>query len=146
MFLENLEKKNIVLVDAADKETVLKKLCNVISTSGNVESEELLEEKIFHREKLMSTGIGLGIGVPHVRCDGVQNITLAMAVSSNPIKNYESIDGSPIRIVIMIVVPAKKHRQHIQLLNDIVQLFKDSSKREKLLASTSVDEIYSILK
>ena len=143
MFVENLDKKNIILIDTADKETVLKKLCSIIYASGNVESEKILEERIFHRESLMSTGIGLGVGIPHVRCDGVKNVVMAMAVTNTPIKDYESIDGSPIRIVVMIVVPAKNHRQHIQILSDIVQLLKNDSKRTAILTAKSPSEIYN---
>ncbi|MCI1209108.1 MAG: PTS sugar transporter subunit IIA [Treponema sp.] len=145
MFVENLDKKNIILIDTADKETILKKLCGIIYASGNVESEKLLEEKIFHRESLMSTGIGLGIGVPHVRCKEVKNIALAMAVAKTPISDYKSIDGSPVRIVIMIIVPEKKHRQHIQILNDIVQILKNDKKRTSILAAKTPDEIYNVL-
>jgi|WetSurMetagenome_2_1015567.scaffolds.fasta_scaffold180474_2 nitrogen PTS system EIIA component len=145
MFIENLDRNNIILVDAADKENVLKKLCKVVCAAGDVELEKQLEEKIFHRETLMSTGIGLGVGIPHVRCAGVKNIIIAMAVSDTPVTNYESIDGFPIRIVIMIVVPENCHRQHIQILNDIVHLFKNTDKREGILSAHTPDEIYRVL-
>jgi nitrogen PTS system EIIA component len=145
MFIENLNRNNIILVDAVDKDTVLKKLCRIVCSAGNVELEKQLEEKIFHRETLMSTGIGLGVGIPHVRYAGVKNTIIAMAVSDTPVTNYESIDGLPIRIVIMIVVPENCHRQHIQILNDIVHLLKNTDKREGILSAHTPDEIYRVL-
>ena len=146
MFIENLEEKNIILVNAVDKDTVLKKLCRVIFETGKVSSEEVLEEKVLHREKLMSTGIGLGVGVPHVRCEGVKNVVIAMAVSDSPIAGYDSIDGTPVRIVVMIVVPEHNHRQHILILSDIVQLLKDGAKRAAILSAHSSEEIYKSLR
>ena len=145
MFAENLDKRNIVLIEKAEKEHILKKLCSLVYESGNVDSLENLEEKIFHRESLMSTGIGLGIAIPHVRYEGVKAINIAIAVSKTPIARYDSIDGKPIRIVIMIVVPEKNHRQHIQILSDIVKTMKNDNTKEKILAATTADEIYTLL-
>ncbi|MBI9109206.1 MAG: PTS sugar transporter subunit IIA [Spirochaetales bacterium] len=106
---------------------------------------ESLKKELFYREQLMSTGIGLGLAVPHVRFKGVKSPVVIAGVQPEGIADYESLDGEPVKIVIMIIVGEAQHKEHIRLLSMIVGRLKNAELRTALVNAESGDEIYSLL-
>ena len=133
------------LLKTEEKEKVLLELINLICENEEIPNPEELEKSIFYREKLMSTGIGLGIGVPHVRIKGVKDLTVAVGICKKDIRNYETIDGIPVRIVVMIVAGEGQHKPYIKLLSLIVSKLKKKEIRENLIRAEDEKEIYNIL-
>ena len=112
--------------------------------SEEIQDTTKLKESIFYREKLMSTGIGLGIAVPHVRIEGVKEPIVAIGISHNGISDYESIDDQTVKIVVMIVAGKGQHKEYIQLLSQIAARLKDEHIRRNLIEAKNPDEIYDI--
>lgn len=134
-----------IILNTDKKQVILNKLIDLCSTLPGIESRSMLAEAIFNREKLMSTGIGLGIAVPHVRFSDVKEICAAFALSNTPITDYESLDGKPVQIVIMIIAGRNQHTEYIQYLSKIVSILQDENTKMKLLSCKTGAEIYSIL-
>lgn len=105
------------------------------------EDNELLEA-IFQRERLMSTGIGLGIAVPHIRLEDISEVIVALGVSKEPIEDYESLDGNHVHFISMIIASSDQHNEYIRLLADITSVLKKERTREMLLGSETNNEIY----
>ena len=146
MILSNvLNKERIVFLDCTTKTEALISLIDSLSNALEIDNKEELAEGIFYREELMSTGIGLGIAVPHVRLASVKNIVMSAGICRKPLQDYESLDGQPINFVFMIVAGKDQHIQHLKLLASISSLFKDEKFRNSLLHVKSTDEFYSIL-
>jgi mannitol/fructose-specific phosphotransferase system IIA component (Ntr-type) len=93
----------------------------------------------------MSTGIGLGIGVPHVRLDSVRDLVMAAAVSEGPIADYVSLDDEAVRIVFMIAGASGQHARYIRLLSAISSRFKDEARREALLEADDAAAVHALL-
>jgi len=93
----------------------------------------------------MSTGLGLGLAVPHVRFSGVKSPIVIAGIQPAGISDYESLDGNPVNIVIMIIVGENQHKQHIRLLSMIASRLKDNDLKQALLSAKNGDEIYSLL-
>ena len=146
MILSNvLNKERIVFLDCTTKTEALISLIDSLSNALEIDNKEELAEGIFYREELMSTGIGLGIAVPHVRLASVKNIVMSVGICREPLLDYESLDGQPINFIFMIVAGKEQHVQHLKLLSSISSLFKDDKFRDSLLHVKSTDEFYSIL-
>ena len=128
-----------------DKKQVLERLCTAIGKSGLIGNARELREGIFRREELMSTGIGLGLAVPHVRLDSVKDIAVAVGICRESVAGYEALDGKPVRLVVMIAAATGQHARHIRLLAQIASRMKDAELRETLLAATSPDEVMLVL-
>jgi mannitol/fructose-specific phosphotransferase system IIA component (Ntr-type) len=140
-----LNKKLITYSDLKNKADNLELLIRLIKNENLVEDIDALKKSIFSREKLMSTGIGLGIAIPHVRIKGVDNIIIAIAINKDGINDYESLDGSPVRMVIMIIAGEEQHREYLVLLSQIVKILKKNSMIEQLLNTQSVEDVYKLL-
>ncbi|MBN2439950.1 MAG: PTS sugar transporter subunit IIA [Spirochaetales bacterium] len=122
-------------------------LINLIThkLSLNEKDSENLMKGIFYREQLMSTGIGLGIGIPHIRFEGVSEPILAVGVRKEGIPDYETMDNEIIKIVVMIIVGKFQHKEHIRLLSLIVSMFKKKGIKERLVSAPDGSEIYTIM-
>ena len=130
-----LSPERVVFIDGSKKENALKTLCAVLATSSLVPDEEQLASAIFRREELMSTGIGFGVGVPHVRLDGVKDMVMALGIAREPLSDYASLDEVPVQIVCMVAAGSSQHPQYIRALSAISTRLKDETVRKALIAS-----------
>lgn len=140
-----LKKKLICFTNLRKKSENLNQLIQLIVKENKVESAEIIKETIFNREKLMSTGIGLGIAIPHVRIKGVENIIIAIGINKGGIEDYESLDGTPVKIVIMIIAGEKQHEEYLLLLAQIVKILKRDSMRTRLLETDKSEDVIRLL-
>lgn len=146
LFLDSvLKKEHIIVADKATKDELLQKMIDKLAESPLVKSKKDLQEGIFHREQLMSTGIGMGIGIPHVRINSVKDVVLGAALVREGVSEYESLDAQPIKLVFMIVARQDQHDQHLKLLAQISSRLKDASARDALIACKDADEFYNLL-
>ncbi|OPX17661.1 hypothetical protein BXT86_05335 [candidate division WOR-3 bacterium 4484_100] len=140
-----IDKGFIKILKATTKDEALSELIDLLGQRSEVKNIAELKKMIFYREKLMSTGIGLGIAIPHIRVAGIEKPVVVVGLSPSGISDYESIDNQPVRVIIMIVAGAKQHKEYIKILSQIVSLLKNEPVRQQLFQSRSIDEVYNIL-
>ncbi|MFC1490083.1 PTS sugar transporter subunit IIA [Candidatus Latescibacterota bacterium] len=143
--IEVMDKKRIVFLKCESKEEALNTLIDNLSDSSEIIEKDELSKGIFHREELMSTGIGLGIAVPHVRLASVKNIVMSVGICKKSISDYETLDGLPVNFIFMIVAGKEQHEKHLKLLSTISSQLKEETLRTQLLSAESIDEFYSLL-
>ena len=140
-----LSPERVVLLDNPDKNSALKKLIDVLSQTPEIKDEDELEKAIFDREEMMSTGIGLGVGVPHVRLKSVKDIVMAVGLSRHPIDDYESLDDEPVRLIFLIAARNDQHREYIRLLKQVSSQVKDEQRRSEIFRAESAEQLYDHL-
>jgi len=101
-------------------------------------------DALFAREKLGSTGLGLGVAIPHGRLKGLRD-TLVAFIRAREGVPFESPDGAPVRLVFAMLVPEHATEQHLNMLSELAQLFSDSVLRERLLAEDAPGEVHRLL-
>ncbi|MBN1804112.1 MAG: PTS sugar transporter subunit IIA [Sedimentisphaerales bacterium] len=142
---EALELKRVLFLYSSNKDDVLRQLIDCLSTSPQVTAPQELARGIFYREKLMSTGIGMGIGVPHIRLDSVRNPVMSVALCRNPVADYESLDGNPVQLIFMIATGIHQQAEYLKLLSSISSMLKDPRIRDALINAADVGVFYRIL-
>ncbi|MDD5728848.1 MAG: PTS sugar transporter subunit IIA [Victivallales bacterium] len=146
IFLDSvLAPENVLIVEEATKSEILDMLIDLLSETPRVRSKKDLSKGIFHREQLLSTGIGMGIGIPHVRLNSVKDIVVAVALVRQGVQDYESMDSEPVKLIFMIVARQDQHAEHLKLLSQISKLLKDRDVREKLCACIDGKTFYNLL-
>ena len=142
--LEVLQKDAILenLV-STDKKGILEELVAPVAKAAKV-SEEGLVKVLLDRERLGSTGIGGGVGIPHGKLKNLDNIVLGFGRSRNGV-NFESMDGKPTHIFFLLVTPENSTGLHLKMLARISRLLKDESFKERLTNAFSRDEIFTII-
>lgn len=134
-----------VLCEQNTKVDVLNAVLDALATSPSVHDREQMAEAVFKREQLMSTGIGLNIGLPHVRLPSVSDICMALGVTREPIVDYDSLDGEPVRIIVMIAAGESQHAKHVRLLSLVSTRLKEENVRERLLDSGDPESMYRVM-
>lgn len=128
-----LTAERVLMMKGGSKEDILKALVRRLTGSAAVRNEDALRRGMLEREKIMSTGIGFGIGVPHVRSDAVSELVMAVALCEEGIADYDSLDGEPVRIVCMLAARGDQHTEYLRMLASISSRLKDGAVREQLL-------------
>ncbi len=140
-----LTAERVLIIEEADKNTVLRRLVDLLAESPFVHNRDDLLNGIFAREELMSTGIGFGVGVPHVRIDSVTDLVMAVAVCKRPIAGYSSLDNEPVQIVCMLAARPDQHAKYIRALSTVSSRLKDAETRKLIVASDNPSFIHSQL-
>ena len=142
--LEVLQKDAILEnLESTDKKGILEELVAPVAKAAKV-SEEGLVKVLLDRERLGSTGIGGGVGIPHGKLKNLDNIVLGFGRSRNGV-NFESMDGKPTHIFFLLVTPENSTGLHLKMLARISRLLKDESFKERLTNASSRDDIFTII-
>ncbi len=142
---EVLTKDRIIInLNGRDKYDVLEKMIHEIGTSEKVTNEADILEKVIDREKIKSTGIGGGIGIPHAQTSGVAGIIACLGISPQGIE-FKAIDSRPVHLVFLIVTKEQTDSTYLGLLSRIARLFIDEAFKQRIIKSNSPDEIMDII-
>ncbi|WP_319560181.1 PTS sugar transporter subunit IIA [Marispirochaeta sp.] len=136
---------SVLLLKETKKAEAIARLVSTVPESAADLPREEIQEKLLAREELMSTGIGLGLGIPHIRAAGIKTPVLRVGVQSLGISDYESIDGLPVKILFMILLKEDQQREHVALLSEIVSLMKIEQLRIQLSAVSTSAQGYRLL-
>jgi len=146
MKLDGLLKKNLIHIgNEENKRDMLERLIQIIDSETLIHNADVIRKAIFYREELMSTGIGLGVAVPHARIKGLDRYIVLVGINKDGIKDYDSIDNVPVKIVIMIITGEKQHKEFLKLLAQIVEIIKKPLVIDKLLSTNNAEEIIELL-
>lgn len=140
-----LKPECVTLLRGKIKEEVLNELINLCVMETRTANRDEMAKAIFEREKLMSTGIGFSIGLPHARLNSVTSLQTVLGVSKSGIKDYEALDDLPVKIIFMIVAGRDQHVQYIKMLSQVSKILKDERVKEELLQAKTKMELYQII-
>jgi fructose-specific phosphotransferase system IIA component len=133
-----------VPLKSKNKRSAIVELIDLLDSRGLLLDKKVALNAVLAREQTRSTGIGSGIAIPHGKCPAVEELVMAVGIANEPI-NFESIDGKPVKVIIMLVSPADQTGPHIQALAKISRLMLDEVFRDKLQHATSPDEAFELL-
>lgn len=137
--------ERIVFLTDATREEAMKKMVALLAGIPGMPGRDVLETAFFEREGLMSTGIGMGLGVPHVRLPGVRRLAMAVGIHKAGLTDYPAIDHRPVQIIAMIAAGEGQHAEYIRMLARIVAVLKQGTAHDALLAAGSAREAYDVL-
>ena len=142
---ELISEDYILDIKSDNKKDALNELLEVISKNERITDKSTFAREIFKREKLMSTGIGYGIAVPHARHKSVKDFVIAIGRKIEGLE-YESIDDKPVKLIFLIGASDKQDKDYIRLLSRLVLRLKNKEFVDKILTAENPSEIYNIIK
>ncbi|MBE6468816.1 MAG: PTS sugar transporter subunit IIA [Coriobacteriaceae bacterium] len=132
-------------LDVRDKEAMLGHLTDLLEDRGKLSDRQAFYNDVMWREGEGQTGIGMGVAIPHGKSSGVTKTSLAIGVAREPIA-WESLDGEPVRIVILFAVTeGDSDVIHLKLLQHVAMLLAHESFVDLLHAATSPHQILELL-
>lgn len=127
------------------KEEVLDNIIELAAHSPNMKNKEKVRAAILERERIMSTGVGRGVAVPHGKCDGVSDTVTAFAVTDKPV-DFKSLDGQPVQLMFLLVGRENSVGAHLKLLSRISRLMSSDGFRNKLIAANTPAEVIELFR
>jgi len=134
----------LVPLPAADRETALTRLLEVLPLPGGLADRAGLQAALLAREAAGSTGIGNGVAIPHARSPKISAPLLAAGLSRNPI-DFKSADGKPVSLVFLLAVPDGAPSSHLKILAALSRLASDKKLLPLLKKAVYPDELYNLL-
>lgn len=128
----------------AGKTEALNQCIDLMAKSGKIADVEKYRKGVFAREEEGTTGIGMGIAIPHCKSDAVTKAGLAAMVVKDGV-DFESLDGTPAKIIFLIAAPNTEDNVHLQVLSKLSVMLIDEQFTNSLINAGSVDEFLNII-
>lgn len=133
--------RSIVNVPGCSKKRILEYIAHLIAHDVPGIDEDVLFESLVAREKLGSTGFGNGIAIPHCRLIGCTTPISAVLHLETAI-DFDAIDGEPVDLLFVLLVPEEATDQHLELLRQIASIFEQDDVRERLRNAQTSEDLY----
>ncbi|MCE5255671.1 MAG: PTS sugar transporter subunit IIA [Spirochaetaceae bacterium] len=135
----------IIFLNETKKHDALVKLSENLATAPQIKNKQELTSEILRREDLMSTAIGRGIAIPHVRLSSITDLVVSVGISKCDIVDFQSLDDIPVRLLFMIAAAYNQHAYYLQTLSFFSARLKVAELRDSLLGCMSAQDAYELL-
>ena len=143
--LEILSPKSILVdLQGETKEEIIKDLVDALELGEAITDRDKVLQAVLEREKIMSTGIGDGIAIPHGKSDAVARLAAALGTQRRGV-DFESLDGEPGYVFFLLVSPANVSGPHIKALARISRLLKNDEFKKKLIEAATPEELLRVI-
>ena len=140
-----LSPDRILFINQSTKHDAIVQLAQVLSNAPQIKNAAELTEQILKREELMSTAIGRGIAIPHIRLSSVTDLVMAVGICKKPIADFQPIDDEPVSLIFMIAAAYNQHGYYLKTLSHFSVLLRSDGFKQSLINSNTPEEAYTIL-
>ena len=144
-FVKYLQPESILILDGETKKTALEEIISYATTRCTLDDAQL-REAIWKREKMMTTGIGNGLALPHIRVAGFPSPLVIVGLCQNPIADYRTLDNDPVRLIVFLAADEKDQEAYLKILGSISVKLKDKDVMTEIMeAAPDKKKIFAIL-
>ena len=144
-FVNYLEADSVLILEGSTKKEVLEEIISYATTRCTLDDIQL-REAIWKREKMMTTGIGNGLALPHIRVAGFPAPLVIVGRCLNEITDYRTLDNAPVRLIVFLAADEKDQEAYLKILGSISVKLKDRDLMAEIMAAPGKEEIYNLLK
>lgn len=143
--LEFTDSKYIKFLKSKNKYKAIEELADVFKGTDVCSDIKAFINALKEREEIMTTGIGFGIAVPHAKLESVHKIAFAIGISKKGI-DFNSIDGKPVHLVVLVAAGERQHKDYLKLLSKIMSVLKNDVIRNEMIQAKTTKDIIEILR
>lgn len=140
-----LDEHSVFFLKADTRDEALHSLVDQLDQQGKLRDKEAFYQLIIDREKIVSTGIGMGVAIPHAKLPDYDHFFVAVGILQKGV-DWNALDDTPVRLVFMIGGPDDKQTEYLQILSTITMAVKDEDRRKKLLTLNSPIDIIQLFR
>ncbi len=138
--------QNIVLnVEPGPKKDLLERILKYLDAKDLIRDYDHVLRDVIEREKVMSTGIGNGVAIPHAYTDGVDQLVAGFFRTRTGV-DFDALDGEDVDLFFIILGPKASRRDHIKILAKISRLLNHENFREELRKTAGVEDVLNVFK
>jgi PTS system nitrogen regulatory IIA component len=136
-------RSGVAQLRATNKKQALQELAKRAAAMTGI-PERTIYDVLIERERLGSTGIGRGIGIPHGRLPGLDTLCGIFARLDRPVP-FDAIDDQPVDLIFLLLAPEGAGADHLKALARVSRLLRDRTVCEKLRGTDNADALYALL-
>lgn len=145
-FTKYIDKDTVLVLEGKTKFDVLDKLIKAAAEKSKVD-QDIIMRATWKREKMMTTGVGFGLALPHIRLSNIPVPIVLVGLCTEPITDYQSQDDKAIRVIVFIVAPEGNQEDYLQLLGSISRKLRNAEMIDEIIENISrPSQIIKILK
>jgi fructose-specific phosphotransferase system IIA component len=130
---EFINEERIAFFEPSSKKEALSRLIDLSRSDKFISDFDGFRKEIFEREEMVSTGIGQGVAIPHIKSKNVKEFFITLGVFRKGVE-WESLDGKPVHIAFLIGGP-EDHQKYLQILAKLTLIIRNPERRKALIAS-----------
>ncbi len=132
-------------LQADNKNDAIKELIDLLAARGAIGDPEAALAAVLEREGVRSTGIGNGLALPHGKYSGTSKSVIAIGRCLDGL-DFDSVDGAPVDLIVLMLSPIDLIAQHIQALARISRFLSFDVFRRDLRKATTAEEIFEVVR
>ena len=127
-----------------DKQDAIIQLIDTLAQIHHLTDAQQLKDAVLERENTRTTGMGFGIAIPHGKTSSCNKLIMAIGVPSEPL-DFNSVDGKPVNLILLLISPANQTKKHIQALGAVSRMLVIEKIREAFFAAQTPKNVYDLL-
>ena len=139
-----LDERLVVFLDVDHRDEALAALVSRLESEGRLHDKEIFYHAILEREQIVSTGIGMGVAIPHAKLAGYPDFFIAIGIQHRAGIEWNALDGLPVRLIFMIGGPENKQTEYLKILSSLTMAIKDEERRKKLARAKTAQEVVAL--
>lgn len=143
MISDYLDPKMINFLNVRSRDEVIQSLVASLEREKKIDPANSLFNAIIEREKIVTTGIGMGVAIPHAKLKEYDDFFIAVGILEQGV-DWDALDNNPVRLVFLIGGPDDKQTEYLQILSGLTLALKDEERRKKILNANSPDEVVKL--
>ncbi len=134
----------VEFLEETSREEAIKRLISIAVKEGVLADEKEFFDAIIQREEMVSTGLGMGIAIPHAKIKQLDDFFLIVGIHRGEGIEWNAIDGLKVRLIFLIGGPQSLHKEYLQILSNLTQILKVEDNRQKFLNAKSQESVANI--
>lgn len=136
-----LSPERIFFLKSHDRDDAIRQLVLNANKTHKIDLMEEFYTAVITREKVVTTGIGMGVAIPHAKMSHFHDFFLAVGILDKGV-DWKSLDGHPVRLIFLIGGPDDKQTEYLKILSSLTVKIKDDQTRKTLFNASSPEEAY----
>lgn len=138
-----LKSELVFFIDCENRDEAIRLISEELAKQGKIQDTDEFYHAILDREKIVSTGIGMGVAIPHAKLTSVEDFFIAVGILTQGVQ-WNALDGGSVRLIFMIGGPDDKQTAYLQILSSLTMAIKDEERRKKILTLNSPEAIIQL--
>ncbi len=135
-FTNYITKESVVILHGENKAEVLDELISRAADISKLDREQIYR-LVWKRERMMTTGVGNGLALPHIRINNIPDPVILIGSCVNPIEDYQSQDGLPVQVIVFILAADANQEAYLQLLGSVSRRMRDKTLLDEIIANNT---------
>jgi PTS system nitrogen regulatory IIA component len=139
-----LDPSQIKFFEAESQDEAIVSLIDLLCDANKIIDRDAFHQAILDREKIVSTGVGMGVAIPHAKLPSYDDFFVAVGLLGSNGVDWKALDGAPVRLVFLVGGPDDKQTQYLQILSIITLAVKDEERRKAILQMPSPEDVFNV--